>query len=85
MGAYLEKPVTAKRSDHGRAVVGGRETVYASSAMQGWRVGMEDAHVIVPEFDESTTLFAVFDGHGGEPLHVPTLLVCYLILKFLSS
>jgi protein phosphatase 1G len=80
MGAYLEKPVTAKRSDHGRAVVGGRETVYASSAMQGWRVGMEDAHVIVPEFDESTTLFAVFDGHGGKEVaeycsrHMPGML-----------
>ena len=35
--------------------------------MQGWRVGMEDAHTTEPRFDEDAriSLFAVFDGHGG--------------------
>ena len=26
----------------------------------------QDAHVVLPDFDESTALFAVFDGHGGQ-------------------
>eukprot|EP00744_Colponema_vietnamica_P013952 GILI01019559.1.p1 GENE.GILI01019559.1~~GILI01019559.1.p1 ORF type:complete len:381 (-),score=51.78 GILI01019559.1:55-1197(-) len=35
--------------------------------MQGWRSNMEDAHVIIPDFqkDDHAGLFAVFDGHGG--------------------
>uniref|UniRef100_A0A3Q3LQG9 protein-serine/threonine phosphatase n=1 Tax=Labrus bergylta TaxID=56723 RepID=A0A3Q3LQG9_9LABR len=36
------------------------------SAMQGWRVSMEDAHNCIPDFDEDTAMFAVYDGHGGE-------------------
>lgn len=27
---------------------------------------MEDAHNCIPEFDEETAMFAVYDGHGGE-------------------
>lgn len=27
---------------------------------------MEDAHNCIPEFDEDTAMFAVYDGHGGE-------------------
>ena len=41
MGAYLSAPVTAKQSAHGRAVIGEREIAFGSTAMQGWRVGME--------------------------------------------
>lgn len=35
--------------------------------MQGWRSSMEDAHVVLPEFnkEDHAGLFAVFDGHGG--------------------
>lgn len=33
--------------------------------MQGWRLNMEDAHIVSPNFDNGTSLFAVFDGHGG--------------------
>lgn len=39
---------------------------FGFSAMQGWRVSMEDAHNCIPEFDEETAMFAVYDGHGGE-------------------
>jgi len=35
--------------------------------MQGWRMHQEDAHISEPIFNNSsnTSLFAVFDGHGG--------------------
>ncbi len=26
---------------------------------------MEDAHITEPNFDNDTSLFAIFDGHGG--------------------
>ncbi|XP_043916334.1 protein phosphatase 1G [Protopterus annectens] len=62
MGAYLSQPNTVKTSFEG-----GNETLsYAVSAMQGWRVSMEDAHSCIPDLDEETALFAVYDGHGGE-------------------
>ena len=41
MGAYLDTPVTTKQSSHGACRVGEREVVYASTAVQGWRVSME--------------------------------------------
>lgn len=39
---------------------------YGFSAMQGWRVSMEDAHNCIPDFDVDTAMFSVYDGHGGE-------------------
>ena len=33
--------------------------------MQGWRLNMEDAHIVSPNFETGIGLFAVFDGHGG--------------------
>ena len=33
--------------------------------MQGWRLNMEDAHIVNPALTEDVGLFAVFDGHGG--------------------
>ncbi|XP_076582121.1 protein phosphatase 1G [Chaetodon auriga] len=62
MGAYLSQPNTAKTSSDG----GNGNMSYGFSAMQGWRVSMEDAHNCIPEFDEETAMFAVYDGHGGE-------------------
>ncbi|TKS69954.1 Protein phosphatase 1G [Collichthys lucidus] len=62
MGAYLSQPNTAKTSSDG----GNSNMSYGFSAMQGWRVSMEDAHNCIPEFDEETAMFAVYDGHGGE-------------------
>ena len=36
--------------------------------MQGWRCGMEDAHITfdVKSDQNGATVFGVFDGHGGK-------------------
>ncbi|KAL6903650.1 hypothetical protein ACP4OV_004463 [Aristida adscensionis] len=59
----LKQPVTIKFSDTGRNA----RLEYAASAMQGYRVNMEDAHVCIPELcaTTATSFFAVYDGHGG--------------------
>ncbi|OCT81616.1 protein phosphatase 1G [Xenopus laevis] len=62
MGAYLSQPNTDKSSGEG----GGHRLSYGYSAMQGWRVSMEDAHNCIPELDSETAMFSVYDGHGGE-------------------
>jgi len=33
--------------------------------MQGWRKTMEDAAIVLPNFEKSASLFGVLDGHGG--------------------
>ena len=33
--------------------------------MQGWRRTMEDAAIVLPNFERNTSLFGVLDGHGG--------------------
>jgi len=43
----------------------GEKLRYAIAYTQGWRESMEDAHIDQPQFDHDTSLFAVFDGHGG--------------------
>lgn len=43
MGAFLDKPNTEKKSADGQ----GNGLKYGLSAMQGWRVEMEDAHCAV--------------------------------------
>lgn len=61
MGIYLSSPNTTKTSEDGE-----NDTLrYGVSAMQGWRMSMEDAHISIPDLDKNTSLFAVFDGHGG--------------------
>lgn len=62
MGAYLSQPNTDKTSSDG----GNNNVSYGFSAMQGWRVSMEDAHNCIPDFDVDTAMFSVYDGHGGE-------------------
>ncbi|XP_017066299.1 probable protein phosphatase 2C T23F11.1 [Drosophila eugracilis] len=63
MGQTLSEPVVTKdtaRNENASYVVG-------SSAMQGWRVEMEDAHTHIlslPE-DPQAAFFGVYDGHGG--------------------
>ncbi|PIO69764.1 hypothetical protein TELCIR_08404 [Teladorsagia circumcincta] len=42
MGAFLDKPKTAKTNSSGE----GNGLRYAMASMQGWRVDMEDAHVV---------------------------------------
>ncbi|XP_056617551.1 protein phosphatase 1G [Triplophysa dalaica] len=62
MGAYLSQPNTEKSTGDG----GNKCMSYGFAAMQGWRVSMEDAHNCIPELDDETAMFAVYDGHGGE-------------------
>ena len=33
--------------------------------MQGWRKTMEDAAIVLPNFDKNSSLFGILDGHGG--------------------
>ncbi|GLV32541.1 uncharacterized protein CBL_00749 [Carabus blaptoides fortunei] len=61
MGAYLSEPITHKISSDNDS----ERVRYGASSMQGWRVSQEDAHNCVIEFDKQTSLFAVYDGHGG--------------------
>ncbi|XP_038215482.1 probable protein phosphatase 2C 58 isoform X3 [Zerene cesonia] len=61
MGAYLSEPVTEKiSSDESNS-----NLECGASSMQGWRVNQEDAHNTILDFDLNTSLFAVYDGHGG--------------------
>ncbi|CAG9585321.1 unnamed protein product [Danaus chrysippus] len=61
MGAYLSQPVTEKISSDEV----NEKLECGASSMQGWRVNQEDAHNTILDFDENTSLFAVYDGHGG--------------------
>lgn len=67
MGAFLEKPKTDKTVDSGES----KGLRYGVSAMQGWRMEMEDAHVCNTDIktDKRTldgwAFFGVFDGHAG--------------------
>mmetsp|Transcript_58915 Transcript_58915/g.184912 ORF Transcript_58915/g.184912 Transcript_58915/m.184912 type:complete len:333 (+) Transcript_58915:89-1087(+) len=70
MGQTLVSPITRKDSGC-EPPSGGLRLSWASSCMQGWRVGMEDAHICLPSLRAdgywgSTGLFGVMDGHGGE-------------------
>lgn len=62
MGNYLSSPDTKKHSVDGENAV----LRFGTSAMQGWRVSMEDAHINDPHFAPNMSLFAIFDGHGGQ-------------------
>ncbi|KAF4511789.1 hypothetical protein G6O67_000999 [Ophiocordyceps sinensis] len=73
MGQTLSEPVVEKTSDKGED----DRLLYGLSAMQGWRISMEDAHTAVLDLgklsgDDSKaksvrlSFFGVFDGHGGE-------------------
>eukprot|EP00944_MAST-04C_sp_MAST-4C-sp1_P014803 g14803.t1 len=64
MGSFLDKPLTDKDTHSGE----GNGMKWASSAMQGWRVNMEDADIAVTKvgkFDK-LSFFGVLDGHGGD-------------------
>lgn len=66
MGNFLTSPMTTKETETG-ALPDGR-LAFGVSSMQGWRTNMEDTHItqLTPDrFPPSTSLFAVFDGHGG--------------------
>ncbi|EDV59899.1 probable protein phosphatase CG10417 [Drosophila erecta] len=61
MGAYLSHPKTDKTStDQFNDLL-----AVGASSMQGWRNSQEDAHNSILNFDNNTSFFAVYDGHGG--------------------
>lgn len=72
MGQTLSEPVTAKTSAKGED----ERLFWGLSAMQGWRISMEDAHAAVLDLQADETnksppesrvsFFGVYDGHGGE-------------------
>ncbi|KAJ5212638.1 uncharacterized protein N7498_004284 [Penicillium cinerascens] len=77
MGQTLSEPVVEKVSSEG----GDDCCVYGVSAMQGWRISMEDAHAAILDLqakytgsdngkptdpDQRLAFFGVYDGHGGD-------------------
>ena len=65
MGLFLDKPKREKTVECGE----GNGLRFAVSAMQGWRVDMEDSHSmktnLAPNL-KGSSYFAVFDGHAGD-------------------
>ncbi|ORZ30312.1 phosphatase 2C-domain-containing protein [Catenaria anguillulae PL171] len=65
MGQTLSEPIKDKHSSEGSSA----RFVFAASAMQGWRISMEDAHTTENNINKDGSpefgFFAVFDGHGG--------------------
>uniref|UniRef100_A0A0D9ZMR7 protein-serine/threonine phosphatase n=1 Tax=Oryza glumipatula TaxID=40148 RepID=A0A0D9ZMR7_9ORYZ len=59
----LQVPDITKSTHSG----GNTVLAYASSAMQGYRSTMEDAHATIENLDAptNTSFFSVYDGHGG--------------------
>ena len=64
MRQTLSEPVREKHSDHGS----NDRLIFASSAMQGWRISMEDAHTTELTLKDKAgfSFFGVYDGHGGK-------------------
>jgi protein phosphatase 1B len=65
MGSHLDKPVTEKDSENATLHDG---LLFLASAMQGWRVNMEDSHYggTIKIGNHIASLACVFDGHGGD-------------------
>ncbi|EGR33166.1 protein phosphatase, putative [Ichthyophthirius multifiliis] len=62
MGPYMSQPKTDKK------IIADQQNGYLKFAMvdmQGWRNTMEDGHISDINVDEETSIFGIFDGHGG--------------------
>jgi len=64
MGNHLKTPETRKDVEH--AYFNGMRIV--AGAMQGWRTSMEDRHLYC--HFASSSVFSVFDGHGGDSVAI---------------
>lgn len=62
MGDFLTKPITEKNAKDDK----NHRLMYGACSMQGWRKSNEDAHIHNLDLGDGNSLFAVFDGHGGE-------------------
>eukprot|EP01064_Diplonema_japonicum_P016234 TRINITY_DN24230_c0_g1_i1.p1 TRINITY_DN24230_c0_g1~~TRINITY_DN24230_c0_g1_i1.p1 ORF type:complete len:387 (+),score=136.48 TRINITY_DN24230_c0_g1_i1:31-1161(+) len=60
-GDHLDTPTTKKETD----LYEDDNHMVASVGMQGWRKGMEDAHIAKLKGDDDEAIYAVFDGHSG--------------------
>jgi serine/threonine protein phosphatase PrpC len=61
MGSFLDKPETSKTTEVGDA----EGLRWGFSAMQGWRIDMEDDHTMLTGLEHGDSFFGVYDGHGG--------------------
>ncbi|XP_071965767.1 protein phosphatase 1G-like [Antedon mediterranea] len=61
MGAYLSEPNLEKTSEECKC----ERFSFGVGSMQGWRLAQEDAHNCIEKLEEKTSLFGVYDGHGG--------------------
>lgn len=66
MGQILSNPVIDKEHHTGEDQLTG----FGLCAMQGWRMSMEDAHVVQlnmagKNINDHIALYSIFDGHGG--------------------
>ncbi len=67
-GALLDKPDTSKDTREVKT----EDLWFGSSAMQGWRIEMEDKHTIIADLKDvqwplaGHSFVAVYDGHGGK-------------------
>lgn len=83
MGDFLTKPITEKNATDGK----NDKYKYGGCSMQGWRKSNEDAHLHILDLGDGNSLFAVFDGHGGEQVaifcerHFPEILMANLEYK----
>ena len=66
MGDFLTKPITEKNAQDGK----NNRFIYGACSMQGWRKSNEDAHIHNLDLGDGNSLFAVFDGHGGEQVAI---------------
>ncbi|XP_039270677.2 protein phosphatase 1G-like [Styela clava] len=82
MGAYLSAPSVEKKSDD---FDDSEKFSYGVSRMQGWRISMEDAHNCVPSFENNSSLFGVYDGHGGSEVAMYCALHFSDVLKDLHA
>ncbi|CCD22333.1 type 2C protein phosphatase PTC2 NDAI_0A01750 [Naumovozyma dairenensis CBS 421] len=66
MGQILSNPVIDKEHHSGTDLL----TAFGLCAMQGWRMSMEDSHIVEPNVlqegdKDHIAFYSVFDGHGG--------------------
>ena len=69
MGNFRETPLKTKHFDRAS---NNRFDVVATG-MCGWRKYMEDSHICNIDIGNGNSLFAVFDGHGGNRLLMKVL------------
>jgi len=64
----LSEPITKKEIETSEDV----NFWVSSASMQGWRTNQEDAHNAILSYDDYSSLFAVYDGHGGHEVAIYT-------------